>query len=106
MNKTKCALFFVAAIMSAIPMPLLKSYNQTNNKMYIALTIISYILLTFVYIILLTQYEMVEMYPFLKILSIIIVVTIGVLVYGEKLNTKNIIGIGFGILAIFLLCKN
>ena len=96
-------LIILAAILSAGPPILVKRYVNTNSKSMLLLSLICSILLIIIYIKLLKTYGASKMYTIIKILSILIVAMIGCLFLQETLTTKNIIGIGFGILALILL---
>ena len=98
------SLIGVAALASALPLPLLKSYITTQNNKYILLAILSNMSVIFAYIIMLKNQKMSIMYPFIKIISIIMVILIGTFFYEEQLITKHKIGLGFGIIALCLLC--
>lgn len=93
----------IAVLCSAIPLPLIKLYLDTNQYIYIVLATLLSIVLVYSYVQLLRNSDMMLMYPFIKILSIVLVVIIGVLFFGGSLTLKNIIGIGLGIMALYLL---
>jgi multidrug transporter EmrE-like cation transporter len=98
-------LFLIAAIAAAIPPPLLKAYNETGKKYYVVFSVISYLVLIMSYILILRDYEMSTIYPFLKILSILIVVGTGLFIFQEKLTGAKMVGIILGLVAMYLLTK-
>ncbi|AYV77814.1 MAG: hypothetical protein Edafosvirus1_145 [Edafosvirus sp.] len=93
----------LAVITTATPIVCVLQYNKYNNVWWLALALILYILLIISYINLLKSFDMVDIYPLLKILAIIMVVLMGVLLFGESLDTSQIFGIIFGIIAVYLL---
>lgn len=106
MDLSSLPLFIVAIITSSLTVILLKSHMLTQNKVYVPLAIISELILVFSYMAILNNSKMNIMYPLIKIMSILIVVPIGILLYDEQLNFLNIIGVILGILALLLLsCK-
>lgn len=100
---SKWAIISAAAIASALPLPLLKSYITTQNKNYVLLAMLSNMSVIFTYIIMLKNQNMNIMYPFVKIASIIMVILIGTFFYEEHLMTKQKIGILFGVISLYLL---
>ncbi|AGC02327.1 integral membrane protein [Acanthamoeba polyphaga moumouvirus] len=104
MTNSKIFWYFVAAIISAIPIPIIQKYVNTNNKFYLFLAMLFYFILIFIYAQVLQSTQMSIAYPLIKFLSIILVVIFGVLFFNNKLTTKQIIGIIIGGVALYLLC--
>ena len=102
---SKWALIGVAAIASALPLPLLKSYIATENISYMLLAMLSNLIVVYTYYIMLQNQKMNIIYPFIKIISILMVILIGTFFYEEDLITKHKIGIVFGVLALYLLAQ-
>lgn len=98
-------LFIVAAIASALPLPFLKTYMSTNNDTYLLLAVLANFILLFTYILMLKEYKMNIIYPFIKIASIIMVILIGTFYYDEKIITSNKIGLLLGVVSLYLLTK-
>ena len=97
-------LILIAAITSALPITLVKQYNSTNEMKWLFFAIISYLILILCYIRLLkTDSNIATLYPFIKIISIFVVLFIAVYYYGEKLEWKHIIGVLLGAIGIYLL---
>ena len=63
----------------------------------------SYLILILSYSIILTDKNISIIYPILKVLSVIIVVIAGIIVFKNNLDMKTIIGIIFGIISIYIL---
>ena len=95
--------YLLAAIAAAIPLPLIKQYTLTKDFIWIILSIISYLILVYTYVKILENDNMSVVYPILKIVSILIVVFSGVIIFGDKLDQRSIIGILLGIIAIYML---
>jgi|SRR5271156_4561266 len=104
-STTEWGWYLVAAMAAALPVPLVKKYNDTNNKIYLLVAIILYMVLITAYVYILKTHEMATIYPFLKILSIIIVVFVGIIWFNDQLRPKDIIGIILGLVALYLLWK-
>jgi multidrug transporter EmrE-like cation transporter len=95
----------MAAIAAALPLPLIKKYNTSNNHIYLIGSAVSYMILILSYVIILRTNNMITIYPFLKILSIVIVILFGWFVFHENFTTKNVIGIILGLIAMYLLLE-
>lgn len=102
---SKWALIGIAAVASALPLPLLKSCLTTNNYYYIFLALMSNFMVILTYYIMLQNQKMNIMYPFVKILSIIMVIFVGVFFYEEQLILEHKIGIMFGLASLYLLSQ-
>ena len=101
----KYLLILIAAILSAASPIYIKKYinsGETNNY-YLAIAIISSILVVFTYYYLCKSYTASQMYTIVKILAIILVTVAGYLYLSEKIKIKQIIGILFGIVALILI---
>lgn len=103
MDKTHLIWFFVAAIAAAIPIPLIKLYTETKQYVWIVLSFFSYAMLVLAYSIILSEKNITIVYPILKVLSVIIVVIAGLLLFNNVLDIKSMIGILFGLASIYLL---
>ena len=95
--------YLIAASAAAIPIPLIKKYTLTDEKIWLIFSAISYIILIYSYSIVLRDENISIIYPFLKVLSVLIVVSVGILAFNEKINLLNSIGIILGILSIYIL---
>jgi multidrug transporter EmrE-like cation transporter len=103
MNVYNIFWFFVAAIAAAIPIPFIKFYTETHNKFWIILSVISYVTLVYAYSIILSHKNIAIVYPVLKVLSVLIVIITGLLVFNNKLDFTTMVGIFLGISSIYLL---
>lgn len=97
--------FFIAALVAAAPIPLLKEYTKNNNINMVILSFFSYLLLIYAYIQILKNKNISVLYPLLKVFSVIIVVLAGIFIEKEKLSTNVILGILLGCISIYLLSK-
>ncbi|ANB51037.1 hypothetical protein [Powai lake megavirus] len=98
-------LYILTAIVSAIPLFMIQKYINTNNYLFLIVSVLLYLILIALYIAILKGNQMSTIYPLTKILSIVIVVAFGYLFFGNKLCTKQVIGIIIGIVGIYLLCS-
>jgi multidrug transporter EmrE-like cation transporter len=99
------SLLITAAILSTIPMPFLKMYNTNDDYKCVVIAILSQIILVYIYLLILKNSKMSTIYPFIKILSIIMVMLIGIYFYKEPCNIENKLGVLFGIISLYLLSK-
>ena len=104
-NTTDISAFIIAAIMAALPLPLLKSYNETKDNSFVIYAIVSYLILVIAYMYITSKHPIASVYPMLKVLSIMIVVFFGIVVYKEKLENYQIVGIVLGLISILLMYK-
>jgi multidrug transporter EmrE-like cation transporter len=95
--------YLIAASAAAVPIPLIKTYLNDNNNIWIISAIVSYLILVWAYVIVLQDNKISTIYPILKVLSVILVVISGKLIYDEQIQLREYIGILFGIIAIYLL---
>ena len=95
--------FTTAVLTSALPIPALKKYNETSDPKYIIFGCIAFVILIYAYVNLLKDNNMVVVYPFVKITSIVIVGIIGVTLFKESLTPRIAIGIILGLVALYLL---
>jgi len=95
--------FFIAASAAVIPIPLIKIYTETKDIKWIVLSLLSCLLLVYSYSVLLTDKNIIIIYPILKVLSVILVVAVGLVVFMNKLDAKTIMGILLGLASIYLL---
>jgi len=86
----------VAAITAALPSILVKKYILTKKIVWIAMAIISYLILITAYTVLLAL---------LNAFNVIIVVSTGIIIYGDKIGVCEIIGIILLLVSIYLLAR-
>jgi len=96
-------LIILASITALLPIFFIKEYIKTNKKIYIIITIISYVLLMVAYINIFRRKEIMTSYTLLQILQIIIISIISIVIYNEKLTMLKILGILSGTIAIYCL---
>jgi len=82
--------YCVSAITSAIPIPFIKNYTKSKAIIWIILAILSYCLLIYSYTQILHEENISIIYPTLKIVSIIIVISAGIIFFNDKLNLRSI----------------
>lgn len=95
--------FFIAAAAAAAPIPFIKEYTVDRRLRWIILSFFSYTVLIFSYYRLLPNRDVVIVYPLLKVLSILLVVSAGILVFGNKINMTSAVGILLGVVSLYLL---
>jgi multidrug transporter EmrE-like cation transporter len=94
---------FLAAVFAALPLLLVKEYWRTKNGIFILLSVLSFLCLIYTYIVLTERGKLSVFYPYLKIISILLVVSFGVFIFGEEINLFNAFGIILGSVSIILL---
>ena len=95
--------YIVAIIASALTAFLIKSYTQSKNYICIISCILFDLLLIFAYIKLFNNNDISSCYPFIKIVSIIIVAILGIMFFNETLKIESCCGLVLGLIAIYLL---
>lgn len=98
-------LFTLIALFSAIPPLALKktTNDEKNNMYYISIALLSFGLLTYLYILVFKNGSVGTYYAISKIISIILVFGCGLILFEENLTTKKIIGILLGLISIIIL---
>jgi multidrug transporter EmrE-like cation transporter len=86
-----------------MPIIFIKKYTETQNIMFIILSIFTYFILILSYSIVLVNSNITIIYPVLKVISILTVVLSGLIFFDDKLDIKSFFGITFGILSVYLL---
>lgn len=96
-------LILLVAILTSVPVFLVRKYIVTKNFKYIIIAILIYVFELVAYIKLFERGNIPIYFSISKILSIIFVVIVFVIFFSTKLNFKKIIGLLLGSIAIFLL---
>jgi multidrug transporter EmrE-like cation transporter len=92
-----------AIVTSALPIPLLKYYTQTKDVKWIALAIVSHLLLTVSYIHLLANTNMECIYAFIKTASILAVATASIVLFETQVQRHAVLGIVFACISLYFL---
>ena len=95
----------LAAITGATNVVLVKQYIITKDICYIPILLLSGLITLYSYYNILTSRDISNGYPIVKILSILIVVFFGIIVYDEKISYKKLVGIILSIIAMYLLLQ-
>jgi multidrug transporter EmrE-like cation transporter len=95
----------IAVLTSALPIPMIKKYTIDNDIKWLILASVLFVVLVIAYANILKTNNISTAYPLVKITSIIFVAVFGLVLFGEKLRTTEIIGIILGIGSIYLLTK-
>ena len=96
-------LLLLQIIISIIPLALIKKYILNDNTWLLILCLLFYSVMIAIYIKLLRNDGLSKVYTLVQILQVILVVLMGILFFNEKLSLNIIIGLLFGIVAIYLL---
>ena len=96
-------LLLLQIIISIIPLALIKKYILNGNMLLLVLCLLFYSVMIAIYIKLLRNDGLSKVYTLVQILQVILVVLMGILFFNEKLSLNIIIGLLFGIVAIYLL---
>jgi len=107
MNLFHFFIITLVAIISSIPVIIVKQFVSTNQYSFMSILIVL-IKLTILNILVIISYfyfitkklSMAVFYPIIKIIEMIIPVIVSILVYKRKLNTVNYIGLLIAIIAI------
>jgi len=95
--------YLVAAVAAAAPIPLLKEWTRDGWVGWIALSAVSYATLIWAYTVVLRDSDISVVYPFLKVLSVLVVVGAGLAVFSDRLTIRTGVGITLGAASIYLL---
>ncbi|AYV75149.1 MAG: hypothetical protein Terrestrivirus1_23 [Terrestrivirus sp.] len=95
--------FIIGVISVSLPVFFMKTYTETNNIVWIILSVFAYLVLILSYSVILVDQNPAIIYAILKISSILLVTFFALLIYGNKLNLKSSIGILLGLISIYLL---
>jgi len=82
-----------------------KKYCASQDNTFITLIIIFDIIYLYFYLKLLKTSDVSLIYPLLKIISLILILGVGIILFNESISLCKIGGIIFSILAIILLIK-
>jgi multidrug transporter EmrE-like cation transporter len=93
----------IASFFSALTILMVKQYENSTNYLYLLVVALSELGLIYSYIELLQKGELVTQFALVKIISILIVILPSIMFFGSELTTKKIIGLMFGMIAIYLL---
>ena len=95
--------YIIAIINSALAGILVKYYVSYSCSTYLYAAIFCNIFVIFAYVQIFKNLDISSSYPFIKILSIMIVAIIGFIFFNEKCNITKIVGIILGVVSIYLL---
>ena len=99
--------YIVAIVNSALAGILAKYYVLTNNILYLYIAILCNVFNIFAYVQIFNDASMSTGYAFIKVMAILLVAMVGFIFLEETCTLRSVIGIIFGMLAIyFLSCKN
>lgn len=99
-------LLLIISIIECTAWFFLKKNYLTNNKTYLLLYLMLYMIIPF-FLIKTLKYEGIGVVNMLwNIISTIVVILIGYYVFSERINHLQYLGIGLGFLSIILICNN
>ena len=96
-------LVIIVSLLEVVGDILFKEWTIKNNKYFLILGIIAYLVATTFWAFSLKFQNLSKAVVIFGVLTVIIGVLVGVLLYKEPLSTLNIIGVLLGLAAIFLL---
>jgi multidrug transporter EmrE-like cation transporter len=105
-KRMNTSLLLVGGVTSALPALFVKQYLHSKQSYWIALSGISYAILTYVYILLLKNTSVSILYPLLKVFSILFVIGTGLCFFGEQITINIAAGILLGVGSIYLLSNS
>lgn len=103
---TDYTLIVIATIAAILPTIFIKEYLKNDNYIFIGFTLISYLILMITYIKMFKVAEVSNIYPLLQVIQLLVVVSIGIFAFGEKVYTRKVIGVMLGIGSIYVLSGN
>jgi len=102
-NIQKYKWLLLASFFSALTILMIKQYEKSINYVYLLVAALSEFGLICSYIQLLKKGDLITQFALVKIISILIVLIPSIIFFNSVLTTKNIIGLIFGMIAIYLL---
>jgi len=96
-------LLLFVSLVAILPVLLIKRYNINNNPLLLILCLLCYCLLIFLYIGIFKDSNMGIVYTVLQLLQILIVLFVGVLLFGQSLDFYQKLGVVLAFVSIFLL---
>jgi multidrug transporter EmrE-like cation transporter len=93
----------VAGVLSAIPAILIAQYTTSGSKYLLWTSIVLYVALIYAYVQVFRRSTVGVMYTMIKVISSMIVVILAILLFRERLNWIQWLGLAFAVVAIILL---
>lgn len=93
----------LAILASTTQVTCVNMFTKKKDICWIMIALLASCTLIFSYIQLLSQTNLESIYPFIKILSIVLVVLASICLFDAKPNTTMIVGLVFGFVSIYLL---
>lgn len=93
----------IAGIVGSLPVVLVKRYIETKELFLLFLCVGLYILLIIAYFNVFKTSSISTGYPLIKVLSEIIVISLGIFFFRESLTIKKYFGLLFALFSIYLL---
>lgn len=103
MNYKLVLIILTVALLSALPIPLIKLYNTHDKIGYLLLAVALCIGIALMYVPMLKMADMSFSFSLAKILSVIAVVVIGVVLFKEKMTLLSGIGVALGLISVVLM---
>jgi multidrug transporter EmrE-like cation transporter len=100
---TKIVGYVLCSIFSALPITMVKQYLHSKEKKWLIIALFIYMLLIYGYCHILEEQKISTVYPYLKIMSIVMVIIFGYIVYEEEVDRKKCCGIFLGLSSLYLL---
>ena len=96
-------LLLFVSLVAILPVLLIKQYINNNNKILLLISLLCYCILIFMYIGIFKDSNMGIVYTVLQLLQILIVLFVGVLLFGQSLDFYQKLGVVLAFVSIFLL---
>jgi len=95
----------LAVVSSTTPILFLQLYKRNKQILWLIFSVLSYIVLIYAYTNIMYISNIEVLYGIIKIFSIMMVVVASVLFFKAKIHTNVIVGLFFGVLAIYFLSQ-
>lgn len=96
-------LLIANSLVAALSIIFVKEYTIYDNYWYLFLTVLCYLVILILNIKLFKISDISDSYTALQIAQILIIVSVGICYYHEKVNTEKILGITMALFATYLL---
>lgn len=93
----------ISCVSGALPSLFIKKYTKSKDYKYLYPIFLFYLILIISYINLYENNEVSQLYPMLKVIQVMLIITFSILFLEESLDKNKIIGICSGLTCIYFL---
>lgn len=94
---------YIASFFSALTVIIVKQYEKTHSNLLLLVAVLSECILIYGYVKILAKEDILTQFALVKIIAVLFLIIPSILFFGTELTNKKIIGLIFGLGAIYLL---